>query len=162
MDKRIAHNLGESGMNDHHKYQREINCRLEVNIAFMEIESAFSELPHQPVHVSRKQQNNIDYIELTFITPRIGEYYRDVIQDLQEWILWDIKLRDTSHEKLILDTVRSSLPSGCNIVKGPGFNKDKYEIRLTVSGLIPTEILDSWKQHIVERTGCHLMVTLYQ
>ncbi len=140
------------------QYERTSDYRLEINIAFQEIDCAFQDCHHRPFRIARKWDGDQDFLELAFITPGIAVQYHELIQDLELWTLWEIRIRKTPNEHAVLEAVRNTVPNGFRLIRTPGICNDRTSVCVHCDGDIPEEMGDAWSKIIRNITGLELVI----
>lgn len=72
--------------------------QVEQNKALSLIQEAFNNQSDKLYKKSLKVLNNQSFIELSFISPFIGEKYRELIDDLEIQLRWSIKINQTPNQ----------------------------------------------------------------
>ncbi|MDP6037201.1 MAG: hypothetical protein QGG64_01490, partial [Candidatus Latescibacteria bacterium] len=82
----------------------------EINKAYGEIRKAFQDQAHTPSKVGLKGGS---YIEVAFISPAVGERYRDLMNEVGEKIGWKIQVRPSANQEQIAQEARTITPDDC-------------------------------------------------
>jgi len=84
----------------------------EINRAYGEIRTAFRDQPQVPSKLGMKDGV---YIEAAFISPAVGERYRDLLNQVSEKIGWEIRIRPSANQEQISQMARSITPEACAV-----------------------------------------------
>ncbi len=104
--------------------------KMEINAAFREVDRAFAGKPQRPYRKSRKTSSKGPYIELSFISGKIGERYRKMFRDLEKKTGWKIYNNPRVNQELALKTARDVVPDKWRMKRNPSYLPSKSEIRL--------------------------------
>lgn len=130
----------------------EVTERLEINRAFEYIKQTFAELPHQPYKRSKKD----DRIVLSFLSPGLGERYKEQLHEISEAIGWPIEINPEPNQYGIKQEVRSLFPPEWQMTSEPGVLKHKRVVRVRLDHAPGQDELEQIAELIFERTGFHL------
>ena len=95
------------------------------------------------------------FIEAAFISPAVGERYRDKLDRLGRDIGWRLKVSQVTNMNAILDAARKLL-EGRTIRKGPSFQSAERKIRVTLDSRPPPEEREKRAAEFRELTGFDL------
>ena len=131
--------------------------RLEINLAYSTIREAFEGKAHRPYKMGKKPgaPGESSYVELTFISPEVGERFAEMLAELAEEIGWDLRVSQRVNMAGILDVARSVL-EGVDVAKGPSFDAARRIVRVTLRRSPPEEEWTRLREEVHERTGCGL------
>lgn len=131
--------------------------KMEQNQALSYIDEAFREEEFKPYKKGIKNNHLGQYIELSFITPIIGERYKDKIKEIANKTGWNMSISNSSNMNEIIN--KASLycrEEGITLKKNPSFNQVELSITLKVEGG-SEEILQRIKEKIERKTGCRVI-----
>ncbi|KGK87260.1 MBL fold metallo-hydrolase [Clostridium sp. HMP27] len=132
--------------------------KMEQNQALSYIDEAFRGEEFKPYKKGIKSNNLYKYIELSFITPIIGERYKDKIKEIANNTGWNMSISNSSNMNEIIN-IASLYCREEEIVlrKNPSFNQVELTVTLKVeSG--SEEALKRIKECIERKTGCRVVV----
>ncbi len=132
---------------------------MEQNKAFKLIEESFAGKPHRLYKKGLKRDENGPYIELTFITPEIGERYRDIILQLEEKTGWPMRINPNPNQNEVIKLARRLLEQkGLRLKRNPGFFQLEKEIRVVPVDDWDCGALDDVKKEFEYYTGYRLVI----
>ncbi len=133
--------------------------QMEQNKAFKLIEESFAGKPHRLYKKGLKRDENGPYIELTFITPEIGERYRDIILQLEEKTGWPMRINPNPNQNEVIKLARRLLEQkGLRLKRNPGFFQLEKEIRVVPVDDWDCGALDDVKKEFEYYTGYRLVI----
>ena len=133
--------------------------QMEQNKAFGLIEESFAGKPHRLYKKGLKRDENGPYIELTFISPEIGQRYMDIILQLEEKTGWPMRINPNPNQNEIIKLARRLLEQrGLRLKKNPGFFQLEKEVRVIPADDWDYETLDDIKKEFESYTGYRLVV----
>lgn len=134
------------------------NFKIEQNAALNYIDESFTEEEFKPYKKGIKNNYLGKYIELSFITPVIGERYKDKIEEIANKTGWNMSISNSSNMNEIINISSSYCrEEGITLKKNPSFNQVELTVTLKVeSG--SEETLQSIKEKIERKTGCKVIV----
>ncbi len=88
---------------------------MEINRAYGVIRERFGGLPHQPYRVGLKSGDGSPYIEAAFISREVGERYRDLLDEVQGEIGYEIRVRPSANQEQIGAEARRATPDGWGV-----------------------------------------------
>lgn len=94
----------------------------EINRAYAEIRKAFEGRAHAPMRVGLKGGA---YIEAAFISPAVGQRYREVLDALEKRTGWEIRVRPSSNQEQIAQVARAMTPEACVVRGSPKMFPDR-------------------------------------
>lgn len=129
---------------------------MEQNKALNLIGEFFNKEEFRPYRKSIKSYDDGKYIELSFISPVIGEKYKNHIQDLANITGWNISVSSSANQneiiKIALDICKKN---NIKLKKNPSFNNINLSLELKLEDL-NVKGLDSIKSEFEYKTGCTL------
>ncbi len=129
---------------------------MEQNKALSLIGEFFDKEEFKPYKKSIKSYNDKKYIELSFISPVIGEKYRMHIQDLSNLTGWDVGISSSANQNEIINIALDVCKrKNIKLKKNPSFNNVNLSLELKLQD-VNAEDLDSVKSEFEYRTGCIL------
>jgi len=130
---------------------------MEQNRAFDYIDDVFSPLKVKLYRKSRKEAGGIPYLELYFISPEVGERYKNVIKKLEEDTGWNIKIGSTPIQNEIINLARRMTAAyDIRLSKNPSIYTDKALVKVEASGEIAQAVIDDIKERFREKTGYNI------
>lgn len=123
----------------------------EINRAYAEIRSAFDATPHAPLKVGLKPQEGA--IEVAFISPRVGERYRDRLDELASRTGWPIRIRESANQVEIAGQARRITPESCRPRAEPRFYLTEGRVTVPVVKAPSEDEREALQQTFREATG---------
>lgn len=80
---------------------------LEQNKAMWYVDQTFAITPHKLYKKSVKQVGGVAVIELSFITPQVGAYYKQEIESLKEVTGWDFVINPMTNQNELQNMIRN-------------------------------------------------------
>jgi predicted metal-dependent RNase len=129
---------------------------MEQNQALGMIDSSFKQEEYRPYKKSIKTSNIGKYIELFFITPIIGNKYKEKLHELVEFTGWNMCISSSANQNEIIN-LAMMLCSRNDIVlrKNPSFNSSNLNVELKIENK-DDEKLKLIKEEFEYKTGCTL------
>ena len=111
-----------------------LRAPVEINAAYRAIEDAFSLAPEawRPSRASLKSDAQGKYIELAFITPRIGERQQRTLQALAAQTGYRLRIKPEPNLQALIETTMKLIPSTWSLRKQPGIHKEIGAVRIKV------------------------------
>ncbi len=132
-----------------------VEC-IEQNLAFSCIEHSFEGKKVVPYKKSIKNDTVGKYIELSFLSPRLGESVSDTIQEIADMIGWRIKISESVNQNAIMSILQSLCDRyNVKLAKNPSYlpQEKAFRIKLTQDMLeVPAELYDNF----LGMTGCEV------
>lgn len=130
----------------------------EQNLAFYCIEETFSELPHKPHKKSLKTDPAGKYLELSFISPAIGQQYAETLQTLANQIGWRIRIADKVNQMELFHVAQLLCQRyEIEMQKTPSYLPDKKALQIRTAGQEPEEARIAAADAFLKQTGCRLL-----
>lgn len=127
----------------------------EQNAAFLSIDRAFAALPHRPDKKSLRQDSQGKYLETAFISPMVGERYRDILQALANETGWRLHISEKINQnKLFKKAQILCMEHGVTLIKNPSYLPEKKQILLKTDQGEDKEKLCQVEESFLEQTGC--------
>lgn len=105
--------------------------RMEQNQAFQVIRSAFQAVGVEVFRASRKAHGaGGECLELSLISPRVGERYGDLVETLSRETGWPVVLNPEPNQDAIKRRTRELVPGSWGLKKEPGFFKVEGYVRV--------------------------------
>lgn len=138
--------------------QSNSSFKIEQNAALSYIDERFKEEEFKPYKKGIKNNHLRQYIELSFITPIIGERYKDKIKEIANKTGWNMSISNSSNMNEIINMASLYCrEEGISLRKNPSFNQVELTVTLKVeSG--SEEGLERVKEKIEKKTGCRVIV----
>ncbi|MEW6423242.1 MAG: MBL fold metallo-hydrolase [Bacillota bacterium] len=133
--------------------------KMEINQSYAMIKNRLQSAGAAVYRTGKKTGGGREYIEVTFISPQIGEKYRSVLAALATETGWELRINPEPNQNEIKNLVRSRLPGSWGIKKEPGFFKDRQEIRVKLASPPAPEdpARENLAREIYELTGYRLI-----
>lgn len=128
---------------------------VEQNLAFYCIDQTFETLPHQPDKKSLKHDPMGKYLEISFISPAVGNRYRDELQTLADQTGWRIGITEKVNQNELLKIAQIlCLKHGISLTKNPSYLPERRTVQMKVENTISPDNLRQAEEEFLERTGC--------
>ncbi|HAA57605.1 MAG TPA: hypothetical protein DCE42_22755 [Myxococcales bacterium] len=124
----------------------------ELNQAYQLIRNVFAGAEHELLKVGQKGQA----LEVTFISPYVGERYADVLAKLSKIVGWEIKIRPRSDQHKIKEIAKQLIPEEWGLRKEPGFHQDQATIKAKISVEPPAGEAQALNAILQQKTGFSL------
>lgn len=127
--------------------------RLEINAAYAAIRAGLEGSTLYKTSLKGEE------IQLSFISPQVGERYRDVIDALSAQTGYPLRINPQPNQGAILEAARALL-AGKNIpiAKGPSIYSERAEVALTPGAALDDDMLEETAAEFGELTGYRLVV----
>lgn len=103
--------------------------QMEQNQAMQHIQNAFGAMPDKLYKTSLKTQNNEGYIELSFISPAVGERYRALIEKLESEVNRSIRIGQSVNQHEALNAAKRLLAkTGVEVKKNLAFMPKELQV----------------------------------
>ncbi len=96
------------------------------------------------------------YVEAAFVSPAVGERYRDVLDELGGRIGWAIRVRESANQEEIVREARRLTPDGCRVRGAPKLFLPERNVVVPVVETPAEEEQPRLKEAFRERTGLDL------
>lgn len=127
----------------------------EQNAAFLSIDRAFAALPHRPDKKSLRQDSQGKYLETAFISPMVGERYRDILQALANETGWRLHISEKINQNELFKKAQIlCMEHGVTLIKNPSYLPEKKQILLKTDQGEDKEKLCQVEESFLEQTGC--------
>ncbi|HNT54505.1 MAG TPA: MBL fold metallo-hydrolase [Anaerolineaceae bacterium] len=127
--------------------------RLEINAAYALIKSSLEGSTLYRTSLKGAA------IMLSFISPQVGERYRQQIDDLALQVGWPLTINPQPNQGSILETARALMAAASwQVVKGPGIYPDRAEVTVSVGSILTDEEIAECATDFEDQTGYHLVV----
>jgi Cft2 family RNA processing exonuclease len=103
---------------------------MEINAAYAAIRAALQKAGATVYKTGKKRAGSSEYIEVSFISPDVGERYREVLDELQKQTGWPVRINPRPNQNEIKALVRRSLEPAWGLVKEPGFFEIERVVRV--------------------------------
>ena len=99
---------------------------IEQNFAFSCIDQSFAGIPDQIEKKSIRQDVKGKYLELSFVSPMVGERYREELQQIADQIGWRIQIADKVNQNALFQMIRMlCAEQGIALAKNPSYIPDR-------------------------------------
>jgi len=129
--------------------------RFEINAAFAAIGKAFEGRPNSLFKKSLKTADSEEFIELGFLTPAVGEKFRDLLEALSFEIGWKIRIGNSFQQQALAQVAIGMVGPLAEIKGNPAF-RFPGEIAVKVSQMPAPEIVKALQEAFQERAGIPL------
>lgn len=128
---------------------------MEQNTAIKYLDDSFMYEEFRPYKKSIKNISKYKYMEVSFITPMVGERYIEKLRDISENIGWDIKISTSCNQNEIINLALALCSErGILLKKNPSFNPFDFSVTLKPKEVIEPEVLEEIKKIFEHKTGC--------
>lgn len=103
---------------------------MEINAAYAAIRTALRQAGAVVYKVGKKRDGGGEYIEVSFISPDVGERYRVLLADLRQQTGWLVRINPRPNQNEIKSRVRTALDPAWGLVKEPGFFEKERLVRV--------------------------------
>lgn len=124
---------------------------MEINAAYATIRTGLQQAGAVVYKVGKKRDSGGEYIEVSFISPEVGERYREQLAGLQAHTGWPVRINPRPNQNEIKSLVRSSMDPAWGLVKEPGFFERERLVRVKLRNAPPGDD-PKWKA-VVEKIG---------
>lgn len=133
--------------------------QMEQNQALYLIDEAFAGKPDKVYRKSIKSANSDTFIELTFISPVIGEKYRDLLDELESRIRWNLRINPTPNQNEIFNLgTRIINEKGVSLKKNLAYLPKEMVVKAVVNSIDP-QAAEAIKKEFIDKTGLELVIT---
>jgi hypothetical protein len=133
--------------------------QMEINLAYSTIREIFKGLPLYKLS-KKKGEGGEEYIEGGFISPQVGERYREKLQEAESVTGWKMGIAAEPNQHLIKERARALVPSSWGMRKEPGFFGREGYVRVKVPVLPPPDEAAGISGLFLEDTGFELKAVL--
>ena len=127
---------------------------MEINRAYSVIQEAFEGERHAPYRVGLKSDQQGGYIEATFISPSVGERYREKLDELAREVGWSIRIRQSANQEQIALEASRVTPEVCGVRGAPKFYPGEWRVVVPVKELPQSVDREKLVADFEEATGC--------
>lgn len=127
---------------------------MEINRAYGVIQEAFEGERHAPYRVGLKSDPEGGYIEATFISPSVGERYREKLDELAREVGWSIRIRQSANQEQIASEASRMTPEVCGVRGAPKFYPGEWRVVVPVKELPQSVDREKLVADFEEATGC--------
>lgn len=108
--------------------------RWEINQAFRFIKEHFAWLGVEIYkHSKRNSPDGTEFIQLSFISPEVGERYREEIEELSKELGWPIEIAPEPNQHAIKMAAMALIPPEWGLQKEPSFYKTQRRVEVKLS-----------------------------
>ena len=125
----------------------------EINRAYEEIRKAFGVERHRPYRMGLKSGGKGQHIELAFISPAVGERYRELMDRLASRIGWLLQVRGSVNQEQIAQEARRITPADCMVRGTPSFYPGEGRVVVPVVEAPPEADRPALEAAFCEATG---------
>lgn len=139
---------------------KDVGEMMEQNKAFNIIDKEFSDKEHKLFKKSKKVLGNIPYIELSFISPQIGNLYGDTIGKLEKSIGWNIAINQNPNQNEIIKIAKFLLKeNSIHISKNPSIFTKEAMVKISIDEGIDNKLKKKIEEKFKIMTGYGMEVT---
>ena len=133
---------------------RDDEGRMEINLAYETIRRHFAGGEHAPYRIGQKPgaAGEEPFIELSFISPEVGERYAERLARLAGEIGWNLRIARIPNQNGILQAARSVLAERA-VRKGPSFLAGERKVRVALTEPLPPDEAERLDDELFARTG---------
>lgn len=129
--------------------------QMEQNMAMKNIQDAFANMPDKIYKKRLKNDGSQRYIELSFISPIVGERYKELIEQLERKIYWNIRVGQSVNQHEVLNIAKRLLENnGAELKKSPAFLPKEMQVVVNLFSQ-PTDF-PAIKENFFALTGLEL------
>ena len=129
---------------------------MEINKAYVVITAAFAGERHAPYRVGMKSDDDGGFIEVTFVSQKVGERFRSKLDELIEQIGWPIRIRQSANQEQIALDARRLTPKSCFVRGAAKFYPSEWRVVVPVQKLPRSVDCIKLTEMFLESTGCHI------
>lgn len=131
---------------------------LEQNAALILIDKAFEDEEHKPYKKSIKANGKEKYIELVFISPKIGEKFKEKLGHLSYETGWSIAVSDKVNQNELFNIAKLLCDKNqIDLKKNPSYNPSNMTISLNITS--GEENFSEVKEEFEKITGCSMIIS---
>jgi hypothetical protein len=128
--------------------------RWEINAAYAAIRAALE--GSSLYRTSLKGEE----ILLSFISPQVGERYREQIEELEKQVKWPLRINPQSNQGAVVEALQALFSrERMRILKGPGIYLERFEVTVTAANLPEEDRQGEIILEFLERTGFKLALS---
>jgi hypothetical protein len=127
----------------------------EPNAAFQRIRQAFEATPHPVLRVGMKIESEA-FIEVCFISPQVGQRYKEQLQQLSKEVGWEIRLRSTADQQKIKELAKQTAEK-FSPKKEPSFRPEAMLVEMKVGRIPERTVADQLSHQFEDQTGFRLL-----
>ncbi|MBZ4687514.1 MAG: uncharacterized protein PWQ96_1364 [Clostridia bacterium] len=132
---------------------------MEQNKAFAVIDKSFKDEKHKIFKMSKKVAGNLPYIELSFISPQVGERYKDLIKNLEIETGWNITIAQNPNQNEIIKVVKGLCKEmGIELKKNPSIYTNEGVVAIKIKEDFDPGIEVDIVKRFQEETGYKLKI----
>jgi predicted metal-dependent RNase len=137
---------------------QKLDYQMEQNQALNLIDDAFKDKEDKLYKKSLKAIDGEPCIELSFISPVIGNKYRDLIDELESRTRWPIRINPVPNQNELLNVgIRLLQEHGISLKKNLSYFPREMQVRAVVNNR-DDEVLNNVKNLYKEKTGAELII----
>ncbi|KNY26386.1 MBL fold metallo-hydrolase [Pseudobacteroides cellulosolvens] len=137
---------------------RKYDFQMEQNQALSLIDEAFQDKPDKIYRKSIKSIDGVGSIELSFISPAIGEKYRSLIDELESRVMWSLRINPTPNQNEIFNIgTRLFAEKGIQLKKNLAYLPKEMVIKAVVSSIEP-DMAQTIKNEFWDKIGMTLII----
>ncbi|WP_102399738.1 MBL fold metallo-hydrolase [Haloimpatiens massiliensis] len=130
---------------------------MEQNAAIKYLDDSFMYEEFRPYKKSIKNISKYKYMEVSFITPMVGQRYLKKLMCISENMGWNIKIATSCNQNEIINLALALCSEkGVMLKKNPSFNPFNFSVTLKLQEPIAPEVFEEMKEIFKHKTGCEL------
>lgn len=132
--------------------------QMEQNKALEIINNSFRDKKDKLYKKSIKNENGEPVIELSFISPQVGNRYKNFLEELETRICWKIRINQSSNQNEIIKIgTRIFQEAGINITKNLSYMPKEMEVAAVADNISP-EVAEKVKLDFEDATGLKICI----
>lgn len=127
---------------------------MEQNQAFALVDACFKDKTHKIYKKSKKIQDGFPYMELSFITPQVGQRYEKEIEALKQETGWPMAIGKNPNQNEMMKVVKRILrEAGVGVAKNPSIHTSEAVIKIKTVEDVERSLQEELEQQVMEETG---------
>jgi Cft2 family RNA processing exonuclease len=104
---------------------------MEINAAYRVITEAFSQVPVglQPSRMGMKSDHIGKYLELSFITPMVGQRQEPLLTELSQRIGWRLRIKPQPNQHALIELASDFIPTAWRLTRPPSVHVNASLVR---------------------------------
>lgn len=130
------------------------SVRCEINRAYNTIRQAFANNLHPLLKTSLR--GNV--LEVTFISPQVGERYTDLLAAISAHLGYPIQIRQQADQHRIKEQAKQLISAHTQLLKEPSFFQNNSSVVVEVKDMPSTSVCEDLNRSFLELTGFQLII----
>jgi Cft2 family RNA processing exonuclease len=130
--------------------------KLEINTAYAVVERHLG-----PTGLRKRGLKNDaggQYIELTWLSPAVGERHAALVDEVEREVGWRLKINPRANQNAIKEAARRLAPASWGVTKDPAFLETERRLRMKAAGPVDPGEVAEVSRRLEEETGYTLEV----